>query len=926
MQKADISYVNAGRVVSQSSRRQRISQNADTRQGGAALGLSLQSLLAGYTREVAAASARATTYSEDGTKQNLETSLLSDASAQAYLHSRGYDAADVVSWHSILTTKDDIAAFEEILSNAEAVQEATSHGAQRRVPNFVFLFSLRRSRLSPEALRCALSYASYLLQPDKYDTPSLVDAARDATISDIKTSRMALLDESTQLIIIIRLLRFARMVLPQALIDITRLFGETISDVCATVTTLRQTTRRHRLETRLTLYCNRILSLLSLPCSIHPYLNASVQQTAQFDLLQKMAEQRPMVPVTRLGYQAIARVQLASKKTAQESDWASLKVKTWPPWKEDKIGFDAEKGPEYGVSRALHAIGHARQAGYGSGRWEQVAQILSGWDVDNSPTIQTRAWLLSKSIRRRGRNHAADRWLWIARIRATRTVQEAWACFLAYQDRQLPPHQDIFLEIFRKLHAEHIRTRRPNVYHTQFLENQHDPLHGGDAKEPLPTSLSQKEGVYVRSPVPSLDDLVKQMRKQGILPTGKCLAFLVTNAASLRNGIKYMAWSGAVDPGVRGPLMSTSKNDPHFSDMSLETFNAFIQLLCRCHYSSVSIDCSEHTAHIGSAQEDHIQLTTVNIKDPVIHALSLMEARSPKYAPSWHALLGSLVSVQLSGLTKDATNAPAEGHDIERWRLSQHVRRKMKDAGLNIDFESFRLLCRTLEKASLAALQIQTRSKRGPRGGHGEASPISAELSSSAQKLTSTSFSYIRRLFYELFGTPDARSMVHLQHQCRKDASGDSEVKSDSHNHSVPILLATPEPAVLHFYVRVVGLLSHHHGLLELVRWMVVYQSEISAAADRPRNGHRMLRRTLVAIRVFSEQLWLDHGKVGQIRDSQKSPAGHASEGAAPAKTLEKIRELVEGVEEWGGWPTDEEAEEYCQGRLTSMLMELEHS
>jgi hypothetical protein len=41
--------------------------------------------------------------------------------------------------------------------------------------------------------------------------------------------------------------------------------------------------------------------------------------------------------------------------------------------------------------------------------------------------------------------------IWASRIRSTRTVEEAWACFLANEDEKLPPSQDVYYAMFEKL-------------------------------------------------------------------------------------------------------------------------------------------------------------------------------------------------------------------------------------------------------------------------------------------------------------------------------------------------------------------------------------------------------------------------------------------------------------------------------------------
>src|SRR6202041_1208945 len=110
--------------------------------------------------------------------------------------------------------------------------------------------------------------------------------------------------------------------------------------------------------------CNRFLALLSKPTSLCPKLSIPFQEKAQFDVLRSMANNVPPLIITQEGYRAVARVQLARKKTAQEQEWARLKARSWPPWKENRTAMDEEKGVEFGFSRASRIMSQMHQAGY----------------------------------------------------------------------------------------------------------------------------------------------------------------------------------------------------------------------------------------------------------------------------------------------------------------------------------------------------------------------------------------------------------------------------------------------------------------------------------------------------------------------------------------------------------------------------------
>lgn len=83
-----------------------------------------------------------------------------------------------------------------------------------------------------------------------------------------------------------------------------------------------------------------------------------------------------------------------------------------------------------------------------------------------------------------------------------------------------------------------------------------------------------------------------------------------------------------------------------------------------------------------------------------------------------------------------------------------------------------------------------------------------------------------------------------------------------------------------------------------------------------------MTRKAVIALRVFLERSWirdptpaLDPDDVGQFEHAE-----HPTEAArllarardpADADIITAVREIVEDVEEWGGWPSDEEVRSY---------------
>jgi len=67
---------------------------------------------------------------------------------------------------------------------------------------------------------------------------------------------------------------------------------------------------------------------------------------------------------------------------------------------------------------------------------------------------------------------------------------------------------------------------------------------------------------------------------------------------------------------------------------------------------------------------------------------------------------------------------------------------------------------------------------------------------------------------------------------------------------------------------------------------MVEAKDELAGVIEEQRGGMRRMRLTLIAVRVFLEQ-------------------------GASEEIVALVEQLVESVEEWGGWPVDEELELY---------------
>ena len=682
---------------------------------------------------------------------------------------------------------------------------------------------------------------------------------------------------------------------------------------------------------RITFVFNSALSLLSCPTSMRPFQSIVYQQRAQFNLLRAMNEFEPQLTVDREGYRAVTRVQLAHKKSIQERDWASLKAKSWPPWKEDRLGLDTEKGPDYGVSRAGESMLRRKETGYPDEQWDDAAKIMAGWDTDESPTVQTRTLLSAPIMSRRAApidGTLEPPWqtnVWAARVRATRTIDEAWACFLAYQDLNGPSVQDVHYAMFEKLVFEEKRVARAQKGGTQcdgqVLE--------GDAGTALPgdsPSVYEKPGpreaIYVRTSPPGTNDFFELTLRAGIRPSGRFLAFILKHANTFEMGLRYLRHS-VMPPRVVHALLSLdafegSKTLTDIGYMSEHTFAAFIQFLCRFSpaqgYKSLPILRVPAKLH-KSTQAGEV-LTSVQRINPLLQAYRLLLARKPFYRPPWIALLSAFARLGVIVDTNHSVDFQAQ--DVMAWFHTRTVLLQMGSVGLELDFAGFQIVCVSLEKAIFAAAVIIA-----PPVSSSDRQDIGSDIELKAIEILKDGLPFVKSLFKRL-----ASNSTYSENTSSIGQSPGVDVTTI--NDFLPRLLEVPSPAQLHAFIRVLGLREDFTGIHDLIGWMSRFAPEIQVVADEAMNGRKLLRRCLVAARVFLEQSWTTMGEKdeqthgeeedfeGQDRQASNErdsvPDSFDSIAIGPAADrLERVYDLVKEQEDWGGWPTDKEVEAYCR-------------
>ena len=642
--------------------------------------------------------------------------VLSDRNVE-YIRRKGYEPEDLVSWAWILTATTTDRAIQRLLV-LDAETNAESYRS-RDVPTFIFLSVLRREAWSAGALLKSIVHAWARLVGNVVDRRKQLNTLHltEDSRSHEKQSPNDLLrpmSEQTVIIMVIRLLRQARKVWPEACIPIVAMLtnhvgGERSCSLAAS--------RKPNATARLTFVYNTVLSLIALPM-LSPYRSITFQQRAQFNILRRMNEFNPPLAIDREGYRAVTRVQLAHRKTSRERDWASLKAKSWPPWKEDKSGLDADKGPHYGMSRASEIRKKLEQAGYCARQWELAADVLAGWDTDGSPTIQKRK-LLSRPIMSRGfleedeAEPPSKTDIWAARIEATRTIDEAWACFLAFKDaksadRPQSSFQHVYHSMIEKLIFEErrLRTKKPDEHVNA------DPAPGNAVLLPLPGDGKEvcekpgpREAIYVRSSPPKVETFIDMMIRENVHLSPRLLNFLLTHASSFRAGIRYLNLSPLPTEVVKC-LISGDPTD--ISELfkihvvPLRFFTAFVQFLCRF---TPQVH-SEKLPVVILKGADHRKSPHPRI-NPLQQALRLMGARKPYYRPPWNSLLHALAkrATSLEEVGPDVDNGR---QDILSWTSIRSVVRSMHNITLGLDLAGFHSVCIGYHKAITACSQDDT--------------------------------------------------------------------------------------------------------------------------------------------------------------------------------------------------------------------------
>lgn len=814
-----------------------------------------------------------------------------------YLRTQGYDLRDLAAWRWILTGK----TAEEAAKRLEFLVKPMGglYYDFGPVPMFVLFRLLLRTDMSWRAFSILLRQSWQILGSSALGK---LDNDLEDDMQPASTQRsLEFIGLDALVILVVRLLRHARRVWPAASVEIAKLWiyharvGRNSEQ-----TELKAMTERD--HTRLSFCYNRILSLLALPPSQSPFQSLQYRQQAQFIIIRQMNALDPPLVINSEGYKAVALVQLAHRKTHQEQRWARLKAKSWPPWKEDKLGVDAYVGVEQGISRASNFLSQAAEAGYRPLDWEKSSGILAGWDTDRSPTIQKRSVIVPRSssgrLSRKGKKESASMGrdeendadvIWAARIAATRTLLEAWTCFLMCKEQSTNLTSLIYHAIFEKVIFEEKRNQGELLSKFEGQANAEDEMVlPGDGKEVFESSMSQNQAMSTREPLPTFDTLLNQILNDQVRPSGRFLALLLNHARSYDEGVKILEASELSD-SMKEVLLFWREQPVLDVDTLLQNlpdwlFAAYIGFLCKFAYVRQRDESPIRQDHRVHPQEVHDATLLLR------HAFKLVAKRSPFYLPPWISLLKLLAQPKSVVVLKKVSLHPNK-QAIPKFHKACRLLEYMDALDLDLDFAAFKQLCKVFKNSMVSARRLLANSSDD-------------QERSEAQVILKDGLSLVKARFWRIVQTTDT-----LQGDERSPIepsgllSGHLDVSEETLR--LPRLARIPHPAYLHDYIRLLGEDADSNGILDLVRWMSFYSAEILEEARESSNGSTAMRKCLTAIRAVMEQ------PLVESTENEKDAAGELGWCKNCSKHLEEIRAIIESNELWDGWPTDEEVEHY---------------
>ena len=768
------------------------------------------------------------------TNDNLPADF--ELECEEVLQREGYTRSDLESWLHIADASDpDLATVRLGELSKTAV-------ANLRPPPPMFFLSqvLRVDNLSAYSVNALLRGARKRIKSRTSSEEEVYEAG---------TFR----DTSTALIVSVRLLRHARSVAAGIIPEVTSFACDALESTCQ----LTMGSLRNRRSPFLTRSFNEMLSLLALPCPNRPFKTTTIRRRAQLIVQQRMAAYDPPLLVNRTGHRGLISVALTMKKTPDEKLWADVLAPSWPPWRQWQIGLDEDREYAGEYSHAYRMLVEMRRQGYASGSYDLAGMVLAGRDTDQTPTIQTRAFRAETKLQRRSTSGSvedagvATLIPWDARILATRTLREAWNCFLAFRNtprsEQAPLLFDVYHALFQKLVA-------PVVDQTRGSR-----ARPGDGRETFPEPESPRSKTHISSPVPTVAQAYQMMLTDEVKPAGRLLALLMGHAETLEEGLRYLQDSrlGELKTDI---LLSAEKYSQQqirhvIQSMPSYLFAAYLRLL-------LFVDQREPWQFFPPASSATITDEKLAAIRPSRYAIDLCRISGTSKPEPWEALLKKYRSPRKHNY----------GLILSRLPFAPGLNSRPALSGLT------RIL-KEMETCRVPAT-ISTMN-------------IILELS-------------ITVLMTAITTLNDGTEMVYIaQNYFEKLVHGSAEFDGWLHNTADKALLEVPEPRTLMLLFQLCCTQRWFQSVLDLLDWMQRFEPELRCIRDEENRGADVLYDTLTMIKIFFEARWHDlPDSIFAASDEQLAKARGVVDSVPAWGGWPSDEEVSRSLEEHSAWYT----------------------
>ncbi|KAK6509439.1 hypothetical protein TWF481_004183 [Arthrobotrys musiformis] len=495
--------------------------------------------------------------------------------ALKYIATRNADPGDISLW-----------AYVVLASNGAEGAARLSWVCRKlrfRVPSFIFNHTLRHQS----------GHTVYTIKRLTFLVDSFLQ--RNLEIANHMQKPNFRIDALTKRIIFLRLFRLANYYAPTQLQHVAKVYAKHCIDPPAEITMND------------IIFCNHILWAIGGPPRIPSPYWTSLRYIidAQIFLLRKMFQANPVMHLDPKGFRGIVRTRLAAPRSVAERAMIAHQGENWPPRKDITDGYD-QTHTRIDFDHEMPATGEAgrvlsemQRAGYPLKTWDYAAMVLSGREHDGTPTVPRRTWFIAGTST--GEENRFT--LLQARIRATRTLNEAWHIFIHFLNEIMttPKERAGAVHVYQSMFERVVQARKqegldkhlspveetpafnpvrtgirrfippseeldvifappkPKKDPTEhYLRLDNTTIRGptqirrgpnledratvsiGDSKNIVAPPSDPSRGAFVPTPPPTVNELWSLMLRNGIKPSLSLTKLLVSNAATTKEAHTYL--------------------------------------------------------------------------------------------------------------------------------------------------------------------------------------------------------------------------------------------------------------------------------------------------------------------------------------------------------------------------------------------------